>query len=167
VIATAPAGKTPADIAAEVIGEVQPNPPAAAANETVVTPSGEVAAAVVVQDEPVAPEIVPLPEPVQAEPVAEIIIDPETQDEERNPSVNTLPGETAYANAGVSAEVEPASTPAVNVDEEPAAAATSQLPADELPRTAGLFDDVPQPVAPSPADAAAKAAEQENGEQRA
>jgi ribonuclease E len=41
------------------------------------------------------------------------------------------------------------------------------LPVDELPRTAGLFDDVPQPVAPAPADAAAKAAEQENGEQRA
>jgi hypothetical protein len=54
------------------------------------------------------------------------------------------------------------------VDEEPASAATSQLPVDEQPRTAGLFDNVPQPVAPAPADAAAKAAEQqENGEQRA
>jgi ribonuclease E len=123
---------------------------------------------VVVQDEPVAPEVVPLPEPVQLEPVANIVVDPETQAGENNPAVNTLPGETAHANAEVSAEVEPASTSAVTVDEEPATAATSQLPVDEQPRTAGLFDNVPQPVAPAPADAAAKAAEQqENGEQRA
>jgi ribonuclease E len=165
-IAAAPAQKTPADIAAEVISEVQPNSSETDATETVVTPSGEVAPAVVVQDEPVAPEVVPLPEPVQPEPVANIVVDPETQAGENNLAVNTLPGETASAD--VSAEVEPASTSAVTVDEEPATAATSQLPVDEQPRTAGLFDNVPQPVAPAPADAAAKAAEQqENGEQRA
>jgi len=167
VMSAAPTQKTPADIAAEVIGEVQPNPDATDATETVATPSGEIAPAVVVQDEPVEPEVVPLPEPVQPEPVADIVIDPDTQAGENNPAVNTLPGETTYSNAGVSAEVEPASTAAVDVDEGPAAAATSQLPDDELPRTAGLFDAVPQPVAPAPADAAAKAAEQENGEQRA
>ena len=167
-----PAQKTPADIAAEVIGEVQPNPAVTDAIETLVTTEGEVAPAVVVEDVPVAPEVVPLPEPVQPEPVAEIVlepdaIDPEAQSGASNPAVNTLPGETASAHAGVSAEVEPASTPATNVDEEPATAAASQLPVDELPRTAGLFDAVPQPAAPAPADAAAKAAEQENGEQRA
>ena len=97
---------TPADIAAEIIGEVQPNSSETDATETVVTPSGEVAPAVVVQDEPVAPEVVPLPEPVQPEPVANIVVDPETQAGESNPAVNTLPGETAR----VSAEVEPAST---------------------------------------------------------
>jgi len=167
-VSAAPAQKTPADIAAEVIGEVQPNAAGSEATGTVVTPSGEVAPAVVVQDEPVAAEVVPMPEPVQQETVAEIVIDPETEAGETNAGVNTLPGETAYATAGtVSAEVEPASTPAVNIDEEPGAAAASQLPVDELPRTAGLFDDVPQPVAPAPADAAAKAAEQDNGEQRA
>ncbi|KQY52381.1 ribonuclease E [Lysobacter sp. Root494] len=167
VVAAAPAQKTPADIAAEVIGEVQPNPSATDATETVAMPAGEITPAVVVQDEPVAAEVVPLPEPVEPEPVADIVIDPQKQAGESDPAVNTLPGEMASANTGVSAEVEPASTPAVNVDEEPAAAAASQLPVDELPRTAGLFDAVPQPVAPTPADAAAKAAEQENGEQRA
>lgn len=159
VVDAAPAQKTPADIAAEVISEVQPNP---LATETVVTPVGEIAPAVVVQDEPVALEVVPLPEPVQPEPVADIVIDSEIQAGESNPAVNTLLGELASA----SSEVEPAMTPTVSVDEEPAAAA-SQLSVDELPRTAGLFDDVPQPVAPAPADAAAKAAEQDNGEQHA
>jgi len=163
----APAQKTPADIAAEVISEVQPTPSVSDTDERIVTSTGEIEPAVVVSNETVEATIVPTPEPVEPEPVAEVIVDQLEQTTDDSEIANALPGEDSHAAAEVSAEVEPASTAAISIDEEPATAATSQLPVEELPRTAGLFDDVPQPIAPAPADAAAKGAEQENGEQRA
>ena len=166
-VVAAPARQTPADTAAEAVSEVQSNRPADEATDSVVTPSGEIAPAVVIRDKVIEPEVVPAPEPVLPEPVADIVVDrlAETMDESA-PVANTLPGETGQVHANVSAEVEPASTAAVSIDEEPASTAASQLPVEELPRTAGLFDDVPQPVAPAPADAAAKAAEQDGDEHR-
>jgi len=163
----APAQKTPADVAAEVISEVQPTPSVSDADERIVTSSGEIEPAAVVNNEAVEAVIVPTPEPVEPEPVTEVIVDRLEQVTDDSEIANALPGEAGHTAAEVSAEVEPAATAAVSIDEEPAAAATSQLPVEELPRTAGLFDDVPQPVAPAPADAATKGAEQDNnGEQR-
>lgn len=162
---SAPDNKTPADIAAEVIGEVQPTAAIDEATDSVVTTSGEIAPAVAVDEEAVEPVVVPAPEPVGPEVVGEVVVDPLTETaDDSSPLANSLHG---GHSAGVSAEVEPASTALVSIDEESAAAANSQLPASELPRTAGLFDDVPQPAAPSPADAAANAAEPDNDEQRA
>ncbi|GAB3094789.1 ribonuclease E [Lysobacter terrae] len=159
----APAQKTPADIAAEVISDVQPNPATSEATDSVVTPTGYVEPAVVVNEEKIEASLVPEPEPVEPESLNDIVIDIDESPDD----TNTLHGESHHGSAVVSAEVEPASTAAVGIDEEPASAATSQLPTEELPRTAGLFDDVPQPMAPAPADAAAKVAGQEdNGEQR-
>ena len=165
-VTAAPVQKTPADIAAEVISDVQPTP-STGTGESVVTPSGEVVPAVVVTDEAVEPVIVPAPEPVEPEPVTEVVVDRLAGSEDTSSIANTLPGEIAEPNADASTEVEPASTAAASTDEEPAEAAASQSPVEELPRTAGLFDNVPQPMAPGPADAAAKAAEHEGGERRA
>lgn len=164
-----PVQKTPADAAAGVIDEVQANASSSDISQAVEKPSDDVAPAVIVQDEAVEPVIVPSPEPVEPEPVTDVVVDAvdTASDERGNEAVNTLPGETSYVSANVSAEVEPASTAAASIDEEAGAAMNSQLPVEELPRTAGLFDDVPQPITPSPADAAANSAEQENGGQRA
>ncbi|MFC5577956.1 ribonuclease E/G [Lysobacter niabensis] len=165
-VAAAPAQKTPADVAAEVISDVEPTP-SVGTGESVVTPAGEVVPAVVVTEQAVEPVIVPAPEPVEPEPVTEVVVDRLAGSSEDASSIaNTLPGEIAEPNADASTEVEPAST-AASTDEEPADAAASQSPVEELPRTAGLFDNVPQPMAPGPADAAAKATEHDGGERRA
>jgi ribonuclease E len=167
IVTAAPVQKTPADVAAEVISHVEPDPNVST-TESVVTPAGDVMPAVVVTDEAVESTIVPEPEPVEPEPVTDVVVDRLTGSSEDASSVtNTLPGEIAEPSADMSTEVEPASTAAASIDEEPAAAAAEQSPLEELPRTAGLFDNVPQPTAPTPADAAAKAAEQDSGEQRA
>jgi hypothetical protein len=104
---------------------------------------------------------------VEPETITDIVIDIDETSGDSSALTNTLPGDSGHVVANVSAEVEPATTAAVGIDEEPAATASSQLPVEELPRTAGLFDDVPQPISPSPADAATKGAGQDNGEQRA
>src|SRR5207342_2948208 len=132
--------------------------------------TGEVPAggqpAVVVRDEVVEPVVVPTPESVEPEIVTDTVVDVVESTDDASAVTNTLPGDSGHVVANVSAEVEPASTPAVGIDEDASAGAASQLPVEELPRTAGLFDDVPQPIAPPPADDAARAIEQENGEQR-
>jgi ribonuclease E len=163
----ASARKTPADVAAEVISDVQPTPAIGEATDSVVTPSGRVEPAVVVNEQAIEPAIVPAPEPVEPETITDIVIDIDETSGDSSALTNTLPGDSGHVVANVSAEVEPATTAAVGIDEEPAATASSQLPVEELPRTAGLFDDVPQPISPSPADAATKGAGQDNGEQRA
>jgi ribonuclease E len=164
----APAQKTPADSAAEAISDAQPTLQAGAAGEPVESPAVDAQPAVVVRDEAVEPVVVPAPEPVEPEIVNDIVVDvfESTDTDDASAVTNTLPGDSGHVVANVSAEVEPASTPALGIDEDQSAGAASQLPVEELPRTAGLFDDVPQPIAPPPADAAARAIEQEGGEQR-
>ncbi|WP_310053827.1 ribonuclease E [Agrilutibacter niabensis] len=162
----APAQKTPADSAAEAISEAQPTLQAGGTGGTVEGPAGAGQPAVVVHDEVVEPVIVPTPESVEPEIVTDTVVDVVESTDDASAVTNTLPGDSGHVVANVSAEVEPASTPAVGIDEDESAAAASQLPVEELPRTAGLFDDVPQPIAPPPADAAARAIEQESGEQR-
>lgn len=165
-VTAAPVHKTPADVAAEVISDGQPDP-FAGSSESVVTPAGEVVPAVVVTDEAVEPVVVPAPEPVEPEPVTNVVVDRFAATPEDAASItDTLPGDSDDASAEVSTEVEPALTAPVSIEED-AAAAASQVPEEELPRTAGLFDDMPQPIAPTPADTAAKAVEQDSGERGA
>ncbi|WP_460728402.1 ribonuclease E [Lysobacter rhizosphaerae] len=162
----APAQKTPADSAAEAISEAPPTMQASGTGGTGEVPTGAGQPAVVVRDEVVEPVVVPTPESVEPEIVTDTVVDVVESTDDASAVTNTLPGDSGHVVANVSAEVEPASTPALGIDEDESAGAASQLPVEELPRTAGLFDDVPQPIAPPPADAAARAIEQEGGEQR-
>jgi ribonuclease E len=169
VAAVATPQKTPADMAADAIDDVQPNASINEVSESVVTPSGEIAPGVVVNDETVETTVVPAPEPVEPEPVTDTVVDTliGTADSDSS-AVNTLPGETPTDQVLASTEVEPASGPFANIDAEPAAVdGLAENQAEELPRTAGLFDDIAQPAAPAPADAATTPAEQQNDGQRA
>jgi ribonuclease E len=165
---TAVAQKTPADVAAEIIGEVQPTPSISEATETVVTPSGEIEPAMVVNNEPVEETVVPTPEPVEPASVNEVVVDKIVAGESDATAVaNSLPDDSDALASEASTEIEPASSEPAAIDEQPTAAA--EVAADEPPRTAGLFDNVPHPAAPEPVDVPSDAVkhDQDNEEHRA
>jgi ribonuclease E len=121
-----------------------------------------------VSEEPVEAAVVAAPEPIEPEPVNEVVIDKfGAESADSAPVANALPSsEVEGAEPLVSTEVEPASAAPAAIDEPPAAAAAAvESSSEDLPRTAGLFDHVPHPVAPEASEAAAQAKQDQEGEE--